>query len=141
MKLFTLVGVAGSLGLLAAGCGHLDMTPPGSADRVLNAMVTNNTESELPPDTEVMVRVVDLSRGESRGEVLAEETVKNPGRMPVAVRVEYRADDATLRRSVNVEARVSVGGRLRYMTTSAHPITPGNADDTHVIEVSLVAKR
>lgn len=117
------------------------MATPSSADRVLNAVVTNNTQMELPTDTEVTVRVIDLSRGEARGEVLAEETVLNPGRMPVSVRIEYRAEDAVLRGSVAVEARVAMGGRLRYASTSAHPITVGNVNDTHVIEVASMVKR
>lgn len=140
MKALLFAGFA-VLSLCVAGCGHLDLTPPGPVDRVLNAVVTNNTQGELPSDTEVTVRVIDLSAGQGRGEVLGEETVMNPGRMPVSVRVEFRAEDLLLRRSVNVEARVAVGGRLRYMTTSAHPVTLGNVNDTHFIEVAAVGKR
>lgn len=141
MRVLTLAGIAFGLVTFLAGCGHVDMTPPASADRVLNAVVTNNTQAELPPDTEVVVRVVDVSADDGRGEVLGEETVMNPAQMPVSVRVEYRAEDATLRRGVNVEARISIGGRLRYLTTSAHPITPGNVNDTHIVQVSTVANR
>lgn len=131
-----LIGVAGLW--LLAGCGHLDSAPPGAADRVLSGVVTtNNGGGELPPGTEVSVRIVDLSRGEGRGEVLAEDTITNPGRMPVAFRLEYRAEDVVLMRSVNVEARVAVGGRLRYTTTGGHPITLSNVNDSHVVLVEL----
>lgn len=141
MRVLTIAGLLFALLTLGAACGHLDMTPPASAERVLNCAVTNNTQAELPPDTEVTVRVMDVSAANGRGEVLAEETVVNPPRMPVMVRVEFQAEDAVLRRGVNVEARVAVGGKLRYMTTSAHPITTSNVNETHVIQLVTVANR
>lgn len=139
MKSLTFAGFALSLGLLLSGCGHLDTTPPASADRVLNGTVDHAGE-ELPDGSEVIVRVVDFSRGENRGEVLGEATIANPGRMPVPFRIEYRAEDAQLLRTVNVEARVSVGGQLRYTTTTAHPVTIGNVNDAHVISVQAATK-
>jgi uncharacterized lipoprotein YbaY len=57
--------------------------------------------------------------------------------MPVPFRIEFSADDALLRRGVNLEARISVAGRLRYTTTLAHPLTLANAGDSHVVEVAL----
>lgn len=141
MKLSAIALLSLCLGVGLAGCGHLDLTPPAAADRVLSGTVTNNSMTELPPGTEVTVRIVDLSRGEGKGEVLGEDTIVNPPRMPVPFRIEYRAEDAVLLRSVNVEARVSVDGRLRYTTISGHPITLGNVNDRHVLEVSLAGRR
>lgn len=142
MKANFLSFVALASGLLFTGCKHLDTSATASPDRVLTGVVTNNTGGgELPPDTEVTIRVVDLSRGESRGEVLGEETIMNPGRMPVSFRLEYRAEDAVLMRSVNVEARISVGGKLRYMTIAGHPITLGNVNSSHVVVVEFAANR
>lgn len=142
MKRFLLAcAVVSWLGGLA-GCASLDTTGPGSAERVLTGVVTNNAGgTELPPNTEVMVRVVDLARGEGRGEVLGEETIKNPRQMPVPFKIEFRAEDAVLRGSVAIEARISVGGRLRYTTVAGHPVTPGNVNDPHTVEVELAAGR
>ncbi|HWL17019.1 MAG TPA: YbaY family lipoprotein [Opitutus sp.] len=128
--------LAASVALFAAGCANLDSFAPGPADRVLTGVITNNTGGgELPPNTEVTIRVVDLSRGEGRGEVLGEETIMNPARMPVSFRVEYTAEDQLLMRSVNVEARIAVGGRLRYTTVQGHPVTLANVNDSHVVVV------
>lgn len=136
-----LIGLLGiGLAAMVAGCAHLDTTPPASAERVLTGIVSNGTNAPLPSNSEVTVRIVDLSRGEGRGEVLGEQTILNPGSMPVMFRIEYVAEDAVLRRSVNVEARVSVGGRLRYTTTTAHPVTMGNLSETHVLDVVLAQK-
>jgi uncharacterized lipoprotein YbaY len=139
MKTFSFAALSVSLGLLFSGCGHLDTTPASGDDRVLTGTVDHAGE-DLPEGTEVVVRVVDLSRGESRGELLGETTVTNPPKMPVPFRIEYRAEDAQLMRTINVEARVSVGGKLRYTTTTGHPVTLGNVNDPHQISVQLATK-
>ena len=53
-----------ALGLLAlaSGCEHLDLTPAGDPERVLNGAVT--LPSALPAGTEVVVRIVDLTPSE-----------------------------------------------------------------------------
>lgn len=141
MKKTLVAWIAMSAALLWAGCAHLDTTPPGPEDRVLTGQVTNNAGgADLPPNTEVTVLVIDLGQGIGKGEVLGEQTIKNPTQMPVPFRIEYRAADAVLRGSVNVEARISVAGRLRYLTKSAHPVTTGNVNDPHNVEVELAAK-
>lgn len=137
--LFALVAMATVLP--GGGCQSLDLTPPHSADRVVTGVVNNDSGADLSKDSEVTVRVMDFSGGEERAVVLGEQTLKNPGRMPVPFRIEYRAEDAQLARSVSIEARVSVGGHLRYVTASRHPITVGNVDDSHVLEVELAVKR
>lgn len=128
-----------SLAVLAGACSHLDMSPPSSFDRVLTGVVDHAGE-DLPSGSEVVVRIVDDSAGVSRPEVLGEATIKNAAKMPVGFRIEYRAEDAQLMRSVNVEARVSIGGRLRFTTTTGHPITLGNVNDAQVISVQEAVK-
>ncbi len=123
------------------GCGHLDLAGPAMGDRVLEGVVTARAPVDLPPDAELTVRVVDLSKGEARAEVLGEQIIKSPGSMPVAFRIEYRAEDAQLRTTIDVDARISAGRRLLYMTTSRHPVTLGNAANQHTVEVEPVAAR
>jgi uncharacterized lipoprotein YbaY len=139
MKKFLLLVL---LNAMLAGCAHLDTSAPGADDRVLTGVVTSGAGGgALPPDSEVTIRIVDLSGADGRGETLGEATIENPGAMPVAFRIEYRAEDATLMRDVNVEARISVGGRLSYMSMGGHPITLSNVNDSHVIQVMPTAER
>ena len=128
------------LSLFLGGCAHLDTKPPASAERVLSGVVDHAGE-DLPDGAEVTVRVLDLSRGVERGEVLGEVTIPHVTKLPVSFRVEYRAEDAQLMRTVNVEARISVGGQLRYTTTTGHPITLGNVGDAHIVSVQLASGR
>lgn len=129
-----------ALGLLTS-CSHLDLAGPMTSDRVLTGYVTARSPVDLPPNAELTVRVVDLSKGEAHAEVLGEQTIKSPGSMPVAIRIEYRAEDAQLRTTIDVDARISEGRRLTYMTMSRHPITLGNVNDEQTIEVEPVGAR
>jgi uncharacterized lipoprotein YbaY len=140
MKTFSFAWLLLALSLFLGGCAHLDTSPPASADRVLSGVVDHAGE-DLPDGAEVTVRVLDLSRGVERGEVLGEVTIPHVTKLPVSFRVEYRAEDAQLMRTVNVEARISVGGRLRYTTTTGHPITLGNVGDVHIVTVQLASGR
>ena len=137
MKIFLSGFLVMATGLLVAGCNNLDLTGPGSAERVVEgAVVIYPTDVALPPGTEVIVRVLDMTRGEGRGEVLGEETITNPSAAPIPFHIEYRAEDEVLRRRVTIDARVSTGRALRYYTASAHPITLSNVNDKHMVEVA-----
>src|SRR5690606_32946082 len=141
MKKFALLLIALS-GLFAGGCALMDPSVLGPDDRVLTGEVRSVAgDVDLPPNSEVTIRVVDLSGADGRGETLAEETIENPGRMPVAFRSVYRGVDAGLMGYVKVEARISVDGRLSYVSTGGHPITMNNVNATHVIQVMPTAQR
>jgi Uncharacterized protein conserved in bacteria len=129
-------------GLLVTGCEHLDTTAPSLGDRVLAGVVTTATGGgPLPEGSEVWIQVVDRGQGVQKGEVLGEETIKNPGRMPVPFRIEFRAEDPVLRGSVEVEARISVRGRLTFMTKTAHPVTLANVDREMTVIVEVPSER
>lgn len=119
-----------------AGCGQLDVTPEGDPSRVLTGEVDLGDATALPADSVVTVRVVDASAVGMPPQVLGSQTITNPGVAPIKFRVEYRADDETLRRGLNVEARVSYGGKIRYFNINGHAVTLGNASDTHRINVN-----
>jgi putative lipoprotein len=133
-----------ALGLLAAaalalcGCGQLDLSPEGDPSRVLVGEVALGDPAALPPDAVVTVRVVDASITGAPPQVLGSQTLRGPVSSPVAFRVEYRADDELLRRGLNVEVRVSYGGRVRYYNKSNFAVTLGNASETHRINVNPV---
>ena len=126
---------------VAAGCSHLDVATSSDPNRVLRGTVAAGRN--LPAGTEVVVRVIATDSDETPGAASAELTKRaaTPGRAmehvlgedrqvlaagtndPVPFQIEYRAEDALLRHGVNVEARVSIGGQLRYRTISAHMVT------------------
>jgi uncharacterized lipoprotein YbaY len=139
MKFFPLLSLTAALVLLLApGCGHLDVAPEGDPNRVATGTVNVRMALVPPADAEVVVRVVepsditaapavasnDLVIGErgtqSRPEnVIAEQVIHAPASMPVPYRIEFHATDAAVRRGLNIEARISWGGRLRFRTVES----------------------
>ena len=145
------------LGLLTGGCAHLDLTPEGNPDRFVTGTVEIGLMTTLPADAVVVVRVVDptgvtdTSPTEVLGspsasqparsmpaKVLGEQVIKNAAGSPVPFRIEYTAMDEQLRRGINIEARVSFGGRLRYFNRNSYAITLNNVSDPHRISVDPV---
>jgi putative lipoprotein len=134
-----LLGLVAAASLFAlSGCGQLDITPEGDPSRVLTGQVDIGENLALPPDAVVTVRVVDPSIAGMPPLVLGSQTITNPGTAPVSFRVEYRADDDLMRRGLNVEARVSYGGKVRYYNQNSYAVSLGNAADTHRINVNPV---
>lgn len=143
--------------LLSSGCGHVDLSPEGDPNRVLTGTVNVRMNLLPPPDAEVLVRVVeppdmtsaptaiqkDIVLGE-QGEqvrperVIAEQAVRAPAAMPVAFRIAYHASDEQLRHGLNVEARISWGGRVRFRTVESQAITLATADTPQSIWVEPV---
>lgn len=122
--------------LALAGCGHLDMTPEGDPSRVVAGEVGFGESIPLPADAVVTVRIVDPSAVGAPPMVLGSQTIKNPGVAPVSFRIEYRADDDTLRRGLNLEARISYAGKIQYFNLNRYVVTLGNSADTHRITVN-----
>ena len=81
------------------------------------------------------MRVVDTSAIGMPPVVLGSQTITNPGVAPIAFRVVYRAEDEALRVGLNVEARISYGGKVRYYNVNNYAVTLGNAADVHRITV------
>jgi len=155
MKKRSLIVAAAALALpFAGGCGHLDLTPEGNPSRVLTGAVEFDVATTLPADSVVVVRVVDptglteTAPAQVLGtpateqpttlppKVLGEQVIRNPGQTPVPFRVEYEAGDEQLRRGLNIEARVSSGGKLRYFNRNSYSITLNSVNDAHTITVN-----
>lgn len=154
---FFLFAVAGLL--LGAGCANITTTPGGDPNRVITGTVNYRSDLALPPDAEVVVRLLDPSgRNQASNPatkdlpvtpqakapptpvLLAEQTIKAPGPGPIPFRLEYSAEDDLLRRGLNLEARISFGGRVRLRTVSSRVVTLGNSTDPHSVWVEAVAR-
>ena len=145
--------------LAGAGCGSITTTAGGDTNRVITGTVNFRGDLVLPPDAEVVVRLFDASAiGQARSaaardlpvvdrpkapptpQVLGEQTIKAPPAGPVAFRIEYNADDSLLRHGLNIDARISYGGRVWLRTVNTRAVTLGNAGDPHAVWVESVAR-
>lgn len=138
LHLWHVFGLVGLLG--AAGCGTLDVATTSNPHRVVTGTIRGDVP--LPAGAEVLVRVVDTpNRPAVRPNsdlpvpdraappiperVLGQQAQTLPAAThePVPFRVEFEADDATLRRGLNIDVRVSSGPRVRFRTVRAHVLT------------------
>ncbi len=143
--------------VLAAGCGHLDFTPEGDPNRVLTGTVEFDAATTLDAGSVIVVRVVDptgltetapaqvlgsplaaQSKETLPPKVLGEQVIHGPVQVPIPFRLEYKAGDEQLRRGLNIEVRISSGGRLRYYNVNSFAITLNNVSDPHAVLVDRV---
>ena len=136
MKLPFLLPLMLAVTLLISGCGHLDIQPEGDPDRVLTGTVNFHASEPLPADTVVAVRLIDPNGVAGAMMVLGEQTIEHPGNPPIPFRLEYRAEDDVLRRGVKLEARVSIGGKLRYYNVNGYGVTLAKASASQEIWVN-----
>jgi len=132
--------IAGLSAFFLAGCVQLDLTPEGDPNRVITGTVNLRMPTDLPADASVLVRVVEANSPGKGKQVLGEQAIARAAVVPVPYRVEFRADDALLRRGLNVEARISFGGGLRYYNVNAVALNLGNFDQPVVVVVDPVAR-
>ncbi len=141
MKFRRLALLSALAAFVLGGCAHLDTTPAGNPDRVLNGTVV--FEGALPAGTEIIVRLLEPSAADKARGVGADfpaaapatgtrtdrlvgeyrETLAAAAMQPVPFKIEYFAEDALLRRGLNLDVRVSFGGKLRFRTGNAHVVT------------------
>jgi uncharacterized lipoprotein YbaY len=131
-------GIVATIAALAfAGCGQLDLTPEGDPARVLAGRVELSDGALLPAGAAITVRVVDAFITGMPPQALGSQTIHSPGGGgPIEFRVEYRAEDELLRRGLNVEVRISYGGRVRYFNRNQYAVNLGNAVEVHRISVN-----
>ena len=75
-------------------------------------------------------------------EELGEQVIKHAvvqvdpvtGQRTVPYRIEYQADDETLRRGLSIEVRISYSGRVQLFNSNQYSITLADVKDSHPIE-------
>ena len=152
--LVALVGLAAG-----AGCANVEVVAEGDPHRVVNGTVEFRADLTLPPDAVVVVRVIDQAgtaqrralavrdlpigdraKPEPVPDVLAEQTITAPKGVSIPFHLEFVADDDLLRHGINIDARISVGGKVRFRTASGHVLTLGNLEYPHAVWVEAASR-
>jgi hypothetical protein len=131
-RIFPALIVFGTL-LLLAGCGHVDLTAEGSRSRQLRGTLLIG--QPLPVGAEILVRLVAPPGGAPTalagagspmtrpGPASADQILTAPANDGMPFEIDFAAEDALLRRGLNLEARVYFNGRVRFRTVNAHVVT------------------
>lgn len=150
---------AGAWLVLSAGCANLEVVNAGDPHRTVHGTIEFRSATPLPEDAVVLVRIVDLAGIEQRRDnasrdlpigdrakaepvpqVLAEQAIKGAAVHAVPFQLEFEASDDLLRHGLNLDARISAGGKVRFRTASAHVVTLGNVEYPHAVWVEPTSR-
>jgi putative lipoprotein len=135
MKTFQLFLVAILISVFWTGCMKKQpAATTGPAMKKVTGTVTYREKIALPPDAMVEVRLLDVSKQDAPGDVVNEQTILNPGQPPIPFAVEYDPARIVSDHRYAIQARISVGGELKYTNQSAYNvITNGNPTKVEVV--------
>jgi len=108
---------------------------PAAQLGVVSGTVTYLQRSALPPQAEIQVQLVDVSRADAPATVLATQTIMANGQqVPFAFELTYDPAQIDPRNTYAVQARISVDGQLLFISTSSYPvITRGNPTKVEIV--------
>jgi uncharacterized lipoprotein YbaY len=102
---------------------------------VVSGTVTYLQRSALPPQAIIEVQLVDVSRADAPAIVIDTQTIEAAGRqVPFAFELTYDPAQIDERFTYAVQARITVDGELRFISTRSYQvITRGNPNTVEVI--------
>jgi putative lipoprotein len=93
----------------------------------------------LPPDAVLEVRLEDTSRADAAADTVAKVTLAVAGQpFPIPFRIDFDAAAVDPTHRYSVRALVTSGGRLLYMSPSAHPVLTQGAGTTVAVDAFLL---
>jgi putative lipoprotein len=113
-----------AVALLVAGCAARQASPPSGE---LSGTVTYRERTVLLPGSQVRVTLNETSRADAPAEFIAETTVPDVTRVPVAFRIRFdpRAIDAKL--VYTLTARIEREDRLLFINDTQVRVLTGGA--------------
>ncbi|MBA4327971.1 MAG: hypothetical protein C0428_07065 [Polaromonas sp.] len=119
-----------ALGLLVllAGCasGPASQAPGPAAPAVTGLRITGSISYlqrvALPPDSDVIVQLRDVSRADAAAVVLAEQRFKTRSQVPLPFELAVDAARIDPRMRYAVAARIEHGGKLLFINDRIYPV-------------------
>jgi uncharacterized lipoprotein YbaY len=103
------------LALAPAVCCVAGPAEAGSAR--LTGTVVYRERVALPADSEVEVKLLEIGRAGAPARTLARQVIPRPGQPPIPFELRYDSKAVIPEETYQVEARITVGGRLRFIST------------------------
>ena len=121
--------------LVVASCGVAgSVLGTGSS---VTGTVTYREQIELTPGAALTVQIRDTSYADGGAELVAEQVISDPGRVPIKFEVPYDRDDINSGNTYSVSARIEeADGRLAFINDTAYDvITRGNPKKVNMVLV------
>ena len=91
--------------------------------------VTYREPVALPPGTQVVVRLLDVSRADAAAVTLAEQLIEPDHEVPISFCLATARSALEPRKTYSVSARIIADGRLAWISDAHHPVTIDSARD------------
>jgi putative lipoprotein len=98
--------------------------PSSAAQKTVKGEVLYRERIALPPDAVVNVQLVDVSLADAPARVVAEQTIKPAGQVPIPFSLKFDAADIKSGRTYALQARITVGDTLWFITDTRHSVDP-----------------
>ena len=128
--------VLGTIVLVSAGCATGDQVPvaEGGAQGVVSGQASYRERIALPPGTQLEVLLEDVSRADTRAEIIGSVSVTNVGNPPYLFSIPYERARIIAAHHYAVRARLTHEGRLLFTTDQSYPvITSGNGTEVTLL--------
>jgi uncharacterized lipoprotein YbaY len=124
---------AGTLAVSFAGSGQTVSSSASQAS--VSGTITYLQRIALPPNAVAEVKLVDVSRQDAEAIVLGEQMIPNPGQVPIAFEITYDPGAIDPTHTYAIQARITVDGQPRFMTTTTHMVI--TQDNPTTMEIVL----
>lgn len=146
------MAVLGALGLLAActtgpalqpaasSVAAVPVAPAASSGVRVSGTISYLQRVALPPDSDVIVQLRDVSRVDAKADILAEQrfTTRSQVPLPFELMVEPAKIDPRMRYAV--AARIERGGKLMFINDKLYPVlTQGHGSRVEMV-LHMVAR-
>ncbi len=111
----------------------MTIMPPAPAPTVakVTGTVTYREKIALTPGAVVEVKLQDVSRADAPAITIGEQTIENPGQVPIAFEIEYDPADIDDRFSYAIGVRITESGELAFINDTRYSVITRD-NPTHV---------
>lgn len=99
-----------------------------AAQRTVKGEATYRERIALPPDAVLEVQLADVSRADAPATIVAEQKITPAGQVPIRFKLKFDRSAVRPHASYALQARITVDGRLWFVTDTRHQIDPLRTD-------------
>ncbi|MBN9549808.1 MAG: YbaY family lipoprotein [Alphaproteobacteria bacterium] len=95
-----------------------------AAERTVAGEVIYRERIALPPDAVLMVELADVSLADAPATVIAKRRIAPAGQVPIKFEIGFDPKAIRKDRTYALQARITVGERLMFVTDTSHHLDP-----------------
>jgi len=95
-----------------------------AGEKTIAGEVTYRERIALPPDAVLMVELADVSLADAPATIIAKRRIAPAGQVPVRFEIGFDPRAIQKGRTYALQARITVGERLMFVTDASHQVDP-----------------